>query len=340
MTTPGQGAPDGAFVVGGRYGQNLTEESAKAIMKGGVVSSFESAQGVAHGAYNNRIDDHANSITELRNAFEQLVLQGRAIVYTRNSSYTPSPDILSVEVIIIGAGGGGSSGSYDALVEGVRSGGGGGGGGETHTSIPASLLEKNTDGSFKPIRIVIGSGGAGASQDRNYGASGSDSLFGPEVGSDDREWLLGGGGQGGQWGAPGPVAQGGVGMIPGGNGGRGGAGNTRGTAPTPSVSAYALYGGGGGGGSGGSPLWAGTAGAAGGISPGGAAANPGWAGRSPAQIVATGGGGGGGGHSGNYGGGSGGFPGGGGGGSACAANGATTGGAGATGICYVIERTT
>lgn len=284
------------------------------------------------------ITNHSNSITTLRAQFNQLILQGNAIVFDSNNTYTPSEGILSIDVILIGAGGGGSSGSYDAFTEGSRSGGGGGGGGETHANIPASLLPKNGDGSFKPIQIVIGMGGAGASVDSNYGAGGGHSKFGPEVGNTGQEWLLGGGGNGGAWGAPGPIAQGGVGMIPGGNGGRGAYSNVPPTAPTSSVSAYDLHGGGGGGGAGGGANGIGTAGGAGGISPGGNPGSPGNPGSSPATIIATGGGGGGGGISGTVGGGTGAFPAGGGGGSACNVGGATTGGAGGNGRCYVIER--
>jgi hypothetical protein len=313
-----------------------------ATLLNGFANLIDAITGTVNNAYIQAlpvITDHSQSITELREAFDQLVLQGEAKVFTSNNTYVPSPGILSVDVIIIGAGGGGGSGSYDFAVSGARSGGGGSGGGETHTSVPASLLPTNPDGSFKPIQIVIGAGGAGAASDSGFGTGGGNSKFGPEVGNAGQQWLLGGGGVGGAWGAPGPVAQGGVGMIPGGNGGRGGYSNVAPTAPTSSVSAYGLYGGGGGGGAGGGAV-VGTAGAAGGISPGGGVGNPGSPGQSPSEIVATGGGGGGGGVSGSAGGGAGAYPGGGGGGSACGVGGATFGGPGANGIIYVIERMT
>ena len=44
MTTPGGSAPDGAYVVGGRYGQDVTEASAKAIMTGKTKTAFSNAQ--------------------------------------------------------------------------------------------------------------------------------------------------------------------------------------------------------------------------------------------------------------------------------------------------------
>lgn len=319
-----------------------------ASVLGGFANIIEAISGTVNNAYVEQlpvITDHSHSITTLQEQFDQLILQGEAIVFTSNNSYTPTPGIKSIDVIIIGAGGGGSSGSYDALFGNSTTGGGGGGGGETHTSVPASLLPVDGSGNFLPIQIIIGAGGAGASGDAHVGAGGGHSKFGPEVGNGGTQWLLGGGGDGGAFGTPAPTAAGGVGMIPGGTGGRGVYYSGQLLAPTPggnSTSAYDLHGGGGGGGAGayGTQI-AGTAGGGGGISPGGAVGTPGAPGSSPASIIATGAGGGGGGAcigSTAYGGGAGGYPAGGGGGSATYVGGATTGGLGGNGICYVIER--
>lgn len=313
----------------------------------GILGGFASVLDAIFGTVNNHyieqmpiITDHTQQLEDLVEQFNQLILQGNAIVFVDADIYVPTPGILSVDVILIGAGGGGGSGSYDALIHGARSGGGGGGGGETHTSIPANLLPTNPDGSFKGIQIAIGAGGNGAASDGLAGQGGGHTRFGPEVGSADAAWLIGGGGQGGTWGQPGPIAQGGVGMVPGGNGGRGGYSTTPPTAPGNSVSAYDLHGGGGGGGGGGNGAGTGTVGGAGGISPGGNPGNPGAVGTSPASIVATGAGGGGGGLTGSNGGGAGGYPAGGGGGSACGTGGASFGGKGGNGIAFIIERFT
>lgn len=321
---------------------------AVAAVLGGFANLIEAITGTVNNSYVKQlpiITDHSHSIGTLQQQFDQLILQGTAIVFTSNNSYTPTAGIKSIDVIIIGAGGGGSSGSYDALFGNSTTGGGGGGGGETHTNVPASLLPVDGSGNFLPIQIIIGAGGAGASGDAHVGAGGGHSKFGPQVGSSDTQWLLGGGGDGGAFGTPAPTATGGVGMIPGGAGGRGvyfSSGSVAPTAGGTSASAYDLHGGGGGGGAGayGTQV-AGTAGGSGGISPGGAVGTPGLPGSAPASIIATGAGGGGGGAcSGStaYGGGAGGFPGGGGGGSACFTNGATTGGPGGNGICFIIER--
>lgn len=44
MTAPNGTMPDGAFVVGGRYGQDITEESAYAMMRGQPIKGFEDSQ--------------------------------------------------------------------------------------------------------------------------------------------------------------------------------------------------------------------------------------------------------------------------------------------------------
>ncbi len=314
----------------------------------GFATLFDAITGTVNNAYIQGlpiINDHTHSIDTLQEQFNQLILQGNAIVFTSNNSYTPTAGIKSIDVIIIGAGGGGSSGSYDALFGNSTTGGGGGGGGETHTNVPASLLPVDGSGNFLPIQIIIGAGGAGAASDAHVGSGGGHSKFGPEVGNAGTQWLLGGGGNGGAFGTPAPTAAGGVGMIPGGTGGRGVYYSSVLLAPTAggnSTSAYDLHGGGGGGGAGGyGGQIAGSNGGGGGISPGGVTGYPGTAGSAPASIIATGGGGGGGGGATTaaaWGGGAGGYPAGGGGGSGCAAGGATTGGAGGAGICFIIER--
>lgn len=48
MTTPGISAPDGSFVLGSEYGQDITEESAKVIMKGGVLDTWSDTQEAQH----------------------------------------------------------------------------------------------------------------------------------------------------------------------------------------------------------------------------------------------------------------------------------------------------
>ncbi|MFI6168853.1 glycine-rich domain-containing protein [Nocardia sp. NPDC051052] len=339
MTSPNpQIKPDGAWTSGGPNSisgaRKWNEQNAKAAMSGGVGTSLTKAQAALHTTYNDRIDDHSQSIGELKAAYNQLILQGHAIVFTGNSTYQPPDALVSLDVILIGAGGGGSSGSMDLAI-GARSGGGGGGGGELHTNVPASLLPM-ANGHFLPIPITIGAPGKGGPQDRAVGTGGGDTSFG--------NFLTAGGGNGGSWGNPpeGWSGIGGAGMIPGGNGGRGGhVANTVMYPPTNatnSTSEYALYGGGGGGGAGASGQGPGTSGGIGGASPGGSPANPGQPGKPPGQIVATGGGGGGGGIGGANGGGDGAFPAGGGGGSACSTGGASFGGRGGAGILYVIER--
>ncbi|MBF6315060.1 glycine-rich domain-containing protein [Nocardia farcinica] len=284
------------------------------------------------------INDHSQQLADLESAFQQLILQGNALVFTDGELYVPSEGVLSLDVILVGAGAGGGGGRGDVIPVSRAGGGGGGGGGEVHVNIPASLLPTNPDGTFQPIAIGIGAFGAGGAPATNTNAApghgGGNTTFG--------SWLTAGGGQGGTGATEstgGIGGLGGAGMIPGGAGGRGAGGGagSPGVTGGNSTSAFDLHGGGGGGGGGGGNAVAGngvgTAGGIGGISPGG---QPGGeAGTEPSEVVATGAGGGGGGNSTQQGG-AGGYPGGGGGGGGENAR----GGDGANGIAYVIERFT
>lgn len=374
MTYPTGSAPSGAYVVGTvSDAQGQSEASIRNHINSQATGGFGMAQDLLWGNFLGTIlealtgfltvreakqfsdaqqalmADHTKQITELREAFGQIILQGNSIVFTSNNTYYPTTGITSIDIVVIGAGGGGSSGIYDHFNAGAQSGGGGGGGGEVHTSIPSSLLPRNPDGSFQGIPIVVGAGGAGG-QGGDVGAGGGNSALGVSG-----QQISGGGGNGAAFGGNAVAAPGGIGMIPGGIGGRGGymvidpingGDPVEPRAAGSSVSAYTLNGGGGGGGYGGSQASTNKtagAGGAGGISPGGQGgniSNIGQPGQSPSSLVATGGGGGGGGgYNGNRSGGAGAFPAGGGGGGGCGNSGTGgRGGNGGNGILFVIER--
>lgn len=304
---------------------------------GAVLNGFGSVLDAIFGTVNDNyvaamptINDHTNSITALEAAFDALILQGNATVYTSNNTYTPSDGIVSVEVIIIGAGAGGAAGRWDLVGANRYAGGGGGGGGEVHTVIPAAMFPQ-TGGHYDPIAITIGAGGSGGVTDAAAGGGGGNTSFG--------SYLTAGGGQGGWANNIGNSGGGlgGAGMIP---GGKGADTPTTGVRGGDSLSAYSLNGGGGGGGPG---LYEGAdvntapqSGGIGGISPGGL---PGQPGQAPSSVVATGGGGGGGALTVTSSGGAGAIPaGGGGGGSGSLAGPRGNGGNGARGVLFVIER--
>ncbi|MFC5789657.1 hypothetical protein ACFPPE_07290 [Agromyces tardus] len=93
MTTPGGGAPDGAYVIGGgeyRYGQNLTEESAKTVMKGGTIASFENAQNTHGTEVRSRIDGAYDAIAVVEGSAGLAVTQSEAAVNTANAAQVVS----------------------------------------------------------------------------------------------------------------------------------------------------------------------------------------------------------------------------------------------------------
>ncbi|MBY4381880.1 hypothetical protein HQO24_10525 [Rhodococcus fascians] len=366
VTYPAGQPPSGAYVTGTvKDAQGQSEQSIRNQLKT-PIGGFGSAQNGLFGGFMGGIlqaltgfvtlgeaqqyseqqlatmNDHTRQITELQEAIGQAILQGNSIAFTSNNTYYPTTGITSIDVIILGAGGGGGGGTANGIGPG-----GGGGGGEVHTSIPASLLEKNIDGTFKGIPIFIGAGGEGGSN-AGVGSGGGDSSFGASL-------ITSGGGVGGgvglfafQVGTVGVGGPGGFGMVPGGNGGAGGIGggvtkpaSTAPEAGSDSTSSYTLNGGGGGGGGGsatGSSSSTTSLGGVGGIARGGS--TPGSSGFQPTSVVATGGGGGAGsGPSTN--GGAGAFPAGGGGGGHSRLNSSySNGGIGGAGKIYVIERFT
>ena len=326
MTSPdGAGIPDKEDVGGwsGGYGPLSTLGAFGQDLIQGITAGLQ----VDLAAQQATVNDHSQSITELRAAINQLILQGNALVFTSNNTYTPSAGVLSVDVILIGGGAGGAGGTASAINGGP--GGGGGGGGEVHVNIPATLLPKDGE-DFASIEITIGAGGARGTVG-HPGTGGGDTVFGAGL-------LTAGGGQGGMTGtgtAPGVGGVGGAGMIPGGAGGSGRVSSGNGWPGGNSTSAYDLHGGGGGGG-GGTDSGMGGPGGIGGISAGGTSGSTATRdGHPPSPIVATGAGGGAGGWSAGDAG-NGAFPGGAGGGGRGAAS-ATNGGAGAAAIMFIIE---
>lgn len=63
MTSPGGLAPDGAWVVGGRYGQDITEASAKAAIRGQSVGGYEDAQATLK-ALSDDLDGNINGVRD------------------------------------------------------------------------------------------------------------------------------------------------------------------------------------------------------------------------------------------------------------------------------------
>ncbi|MEA1798959.1 hypothetical protein U9L42_33485, partial [Rhodococcus qingshengii] len=212
MTTPGISAPDGAYVVGSRYGQDVTEESARALATGGARGAFGGAQNAFRFNIQSPLaeqiaitNSHEVEIGQIKEAVRQMLLQGEALMYSTNQVYYPSEGIVSVDLILIGAGGAGGGGKWDTQIGNRQGGSGGGGGGEITATIPAHFLPASV-----PITIYapgVGGGREGA------GTGGGNVMFGP--------YLIATGGQGGLGGNgndhPRPI--GGSGLIAGGYGG-------------------------------------------------------------------------------------------------------------------------
>ncbi|MDG3012134.1 hypothetical protein G4X40_18490 [Rhodococcus sp. D2-41] len=81
MTTPGGSAPDGAWVVGSRYGQDITEASAKAAMKTPVLDSW----GQAQNNFRAKQGEFRSKVAEMKDG--QLTLNDRTDLLDNSSGY-------------------------------------------------------------------------------------------------------------------------------------------------------------------------------------------------------------------------------------------------------------
>lgn len=174
MTTPGIPAPDGSFILGSGYGQDITEESAKAIMKGAPLESFTDAQN-AHNSevkdpittIGNNVQGHIFTLTNHENRIT--ILESGEIIYEfeLNDTWTKPAGMNHHRLIAI-AGGGGGGKAPGASGGNAKYGGGQGGYAETtltDAACPAS------------IDVILGGGGAGATADNANGSTGGNTVL-------------------------------------------------------------------------------------------------------------------------------------------------------------------
>lgn len=300
----------------------------------------------------------------------------KIVAFSSSGTYTPSPGVTLVDVILFGAGGGGGSGARQAVGAIASGGGGGGGGGVAQGRFTAAQIGASR-------AVTVGVGGSGGTTQTTNSAAGNNGTAGGDTSLGALLRATGGGAGSGGGLAAGSGGGGGGGLTPAGNasgatGGAGGAiGGSGGSAAVGAGSFYPGGGSGGGGGpaTGGAGLQGGPCpgassggGAGGGITAANAASNggqggsvyvagdashaqggvaggaingaDGWTnGAGPLEQAGAGGGGGAAGlvTAGN--GGAGGFPGGGGGGGGAHQNGGSggAGGAGAAGYAVIVE---
>lgn len=161
MTTPNlSNPPDGSFVLGSAYGQDITEASAKAIMSGGTLGSFTNVQNAVNSEIKDpiitnatRLNSQSQTLTNHENRI--LYLEDGSIAYTFFSDDTwYKPAGYNFHTVHTIGGGAGGQGGEDA--EESRGGQGGGRGG-WETEIYA---DEDLPGSS--YAISIGAGGLGA----------------------------------------------------------------------------------------------------------------------------------------------------------------------------------
>ncbi|BDV33339.1 DUF2793 domain-containing protein [Methylocystis iwaonis] len=207
----------------------------------------------------------------------------KIVAFSSSGTYTPSPGVTLVDVILFGAGGGGGSGARQAAGAIASGGGGGGGGGVARGRFTAAQIGASR-------AVTIGAGGAGGATQTtnsaagNNGASGGDTSFGALLRATG-----GGAGSGGGL-AAGSGGGGGGGLAPAGNasGATGGAGGATGVSGGSAAAGAGSFYPGGGSGGGGSPA-TGDAGLQGGACPGASSGGGAGGGITAANAASNGG---------------------------------------------------
>lgn len=165
MTTPRGSAPGGAFVLGTKFGQDITDASARQVMKAGTVGTAGSYANVQF-AHNSEVRapmrGQAGSIAGLDERVTYLEGGGTLTMYPGNATWT-NPNVGSIEVIGTNGGQAGQDGHSGGTISI-----GGDHGGFLSKSFLCSSLPST-------VLVTVGAGGATNAQ------GGGQSSFGTYV---------------------------------------------------------------------------------------------------------------------------------------------------------------
>lgn len=226
MTSPNGASTDGAYVVGTEFGSDLTEATAKNLMKGDVLYSWQGAQNgfrteVASTADMNR------EVVRLDNRIDEVLIgtqRAQLATFSLSGTWNKPAGVYKVVVDIISGATGG-----DCAAGGAQ---GGWGGGWERIVIYGAALEAMPS----TVAVTVGGGGAGDTTLGSTPAPGGASSFGSYGSSDGATWANYGtgartyrmrGGKGGTYGnvggqgSDGPFDAGGLGGAGNSNGGTG-----------------------------------------------------------------------------------------------------------------------
>lgn len=174
MTTPHGSGTDGAFVLGSQYGQDITESSARAVMKAGSVGASGSYTNV-QGAVNTQVKTPIVATQAV--AVTTGIIGGQTVtryLYLSGGTWTKPAPPTGKRISRIGAcaicGGNGGDGPPGGNGDGAE---GGEGGGYLYKEFVNSLVPNS-------VSIAIGAGGLGGGVGAR-GSIGGTSSFGTLV---------------------------------------------------------------------------------------------------------------------------------------------------------------
>lgn len=176
MTTPGGSEPDGAYVIGTRFGQDETEAGIRSRLKGQAIGGFANAQGLFGGLFagitewlmglDARVDEQVTQAGEITDALTGLenrveLLEGGAVTvrtYAFNTVWTKPAGLHRLGVAVEGGGHAGRTGStLQAYIGGT----GGLSGGYRFQWFETAAIDNDIGATEN---IVIGAGGNTPSQ--------------------------------------------------------------------------------------------------------------------------------------------------------------------------------
>lgn len=180
MTTPGNYTPPGsAYVIGGgadNFGQDLTEQTAKAIMKAPIVGAYANAQGGFKDSFASTAGLF-REVIRLDNRIDRVLIGNQTVLlytYSESDIWVKPHGFVEALVVCQGGSSGGGRSNLNGTGGAYRGGAGGWSGGSYRATILGDSLPAT-------VAVTVGAGSQGATADGTAAGAAGDSSFGEFV---------------------------------------------------------------------------------------------------------------------------------------------------------------